>query len=220
MLIMIINEREISSVIEAYDDGNNPLNLQKSMMDLYQGADLQRYVSRQMLRALSGRDTKALQNVARVLKDAGRQVLPGIDKITGKLMMQQNVHPLVFFWIATTAQEMAGFASDENGPHMSMDITKDYDDSECLTTVSFKGDVCWYARRILIMPAPPLSIINAAVGKPLARMLSHSILDQYPLKIESFQHILENQDVILAITDGGKREDMLLTVDAAEQVIP
>lgn len=188
------------------------------MMDLYLGGDLQRYVARQMLRALSGRDTEILQNVSRALKREGRQILPGIDKITGQVMMHQGVHPLVFFWIATISQGMAGLANDENGPLMSLDITKDYDDSECLTSVSFKGDICWYARRILIMPAGPLSVINAAVGKPLAKMISHPILDRHPMIIESFEPILDNQDVILTIVDGGNREEMLVTVDEAEQI--
>lgn len=215
---MIINDRETSYVIEAYDEGNNPLNLQKSMMEMYKGADLHRYVARQIVHALAGRDIEILSNVCRVLKSAGWQTLTGLDRITGHLMMHHGVHPLVLFWMATIAQEMAGLASDENGPFMSLDITKDYDDPECLTTVSFEGDICWYARRILILPARPLSVINAAESKPLGDFISHPILDQHPLKIKSFQHILENQDVILTIDEDGDREEMLLTISEAHQM--
>lgn len=215
---MIIHEREISQVMEAYDEGDNPLNLDKSLVDLYSGQYLHRYVAGRMIHALSGRDKNILGNVSKSLRIKGWNSLLGIDKITAHLMMAQRVHPLVLFWIATTAQSMAGLSNDDEEPFLSMDITKDYDDPDCLTTVSFKGDISWYSRRIAIMPSMPIAVINAAVGMPLSSLISHPVLDQYPMTIESFEHILANQDVVLSIKDESLREDLLLSIDAAERI--
>lgn len=108
---------------------------------------------------------------------------PRIDRITAELIAASLCDPAAVLAIAIVLERGAQIvdgATDEIVMNVDPDLASD--DQDTATWVNVAHGIDWWADGRLVVQLPD-TIMQAAVGRRLAEIVSHPVLDRHPLKI-------------------------------------
>lgn len=111
--------------------------------------------------------------------DGDSDGLPGmkgdLDVVTARLAAHAGLVPLSLAWMARAGD---GLEVDVDGAlGLEIDIHAHPDDPDCTTMIRIEHDAHWFTAGALAVPALPDTICSAVVGRPLADVYAHPVLD-------------------------------------------
>ena len=188
-----LGDADLSAIIIAAEDEDNPLGIENPISKADQAVET-------IYQAIEGVDGETAGRLVKSLERWTRKsnaVCP-IDRITAQFLAHAGLDPLVLTWITTILGQLT--LTDDDDMEELAYITRDQSPADELNAGSVHiGDGTYWriCGEVLIEHRFPATLSVAATGRRLRDVVTHPVLDMYPLSILECRDFTGNRQTLV-----------------------